>query len=438
MNEDDSMRMFAFLEEADYQRTNSAEAADLIILNTCSIRDKAEHKVYSALGRFKELKAERPEVILVVSGCVAEQVGKTLLSRAHYLDMVIGTHNVHKIAELVADFEAKRARSVSTGFRETLDPGEYRINDIKGEGVKSFVTIMRGCNNFCSYCIVPYVRGREVSRPVAEIMAEVRELATMGVREVTLVGQNVNSYDAELSFPELIRKISNEIDEILRIRFVTSHPKDISEELINLFGELPKLVNSLHLPVQSGSSSVLEGMGRGYSVDEYRVKLKRLKGLYPDMAITSDIIVGFPGEREEDFLATMKLIEDIRFDLIFSFRYSPRPGTKAADFTDEVEELEGKRRLDILQSRQKEITAEKLNALVGLVTDVLVEGPSRASAETNGSELQGRTPCNRVVNFVGERSIVGSVVKVKVTEACTNSLKGALADTTGREEKGAA
>jgi tRNA-2-methylthio-N6-dimethylallyladenosine synthase len=311
------------------------------------------------------------------------------------------------------------------------------VAETKGEGVKSFVTVMRGCDNFCSYCIVPYVRGREVSRQVTEIIGEVKELAAMGVKEITLVGQNVNSYAGEVSFPELIKKISNEVDDILRIRFVTSHPKDISVELIELFGEVSKLVSSLHLPVQSGSTSVLKRMGRGYSVEEYRAKIDSLKGLYPDIAITTDIIVGFPGESEEDFFETMALIEDIRFDSIFSFRYSPRPGTKAAEFTDTVDEVEGKRRLDILQARQKVITAEKLKALVGGVNKVLVEGPSKA-ANDGDDELQGRTPCNRVVNFSGDEALIGTIVDVQVVEAFTNSLKGTIFGGAGKEEKGAA
>lgn len=423
MNDNDSERMLSFLKGRNYARTFTAEDADLIILNTCSIRDKAEHKVYSTLGRFKDLKRTNPGLVIGVGGCVAQQEGERLLARAPYLDMVFGPHNIHRLGELVDEVTTRRARLVATDQTDSIDPGEYSAAP-EVDGVKAQVSIMRGCDNFCAYCIVPFTRGREVSRPSGEILREIETLVGKGVREVTLLGQNVNSYGSSYegeTFPGLIRRIAR-IQGLKRIRFVTSHPKDLSGELIRLFGEEEKLARHLHLPVQSGSDRVLEMMNRVYTREGYLAKAEHLRELYPDMSLTTDVIVGFPGETEEDFKATMELVEELRFDGMFSFMYSPRPGTKAVGFSGQVPDEVKSFRLKTLQARQREIEGEKNRALVGSATDVLVEGPSK----NDPSELTGRTSCNRVVNFPGPKGLVGSVEPVTINEAYPNSLRGAL------------
>lgn len=424
MNENDSERMLGLLKGISYSRTEDPFQADLILINTCSIRDKAEQKVYSTLGRYKTLKKERPGLIIGVAGCVAQQQGEKLLKRAPHLDIVFGPHNVHKLREMLLEADNGR-KVVATALSETIDPEEYGIEPV-ASGEKAFVSIMRGCNNFCSYCIVPYTRGREVSRLSGSIIDEVEGLAARGVKEVTLIGQNVNSYGTsgggDVSFPGLLRKVCR-IDAIKRVRFITSHPKDISEELIYLFRDEPKLCRHIHLPVQSGSDAVLKRMGRGYTRDEYLAKVELLKGLYPDMAITTDIIVGFPGETEADFEATMRLLRIVRYDNIFSFMYSPRPDTAAAAFTDQVPVETRSERLQKLQEEQKEITLERSMALVGRTLDVLVEGGSKIDE----SELMGRTSCARIVNFPAPgwtQAVPGSIISVSITDAYPNSLRG--------------
>lgn len=424
MNESDSERMLGVLKGLSYARTKDPSEADLILINTCSIRDKAEQKVYSTLGRYKSLKKERPGLVIGVAGCVAQQEGEKLLKRAPHLDIVFGPHNVHKLKELLLQADSGR-KIVVTEQTEEISPEEYGIEPVELDE-KAFVSIMRGCNNFCAYCIVPYTRGREVSRNSADILREIEGLADKGVKEVTLLGQNVNSYGADgggdLSFPELLRKVCR-IEGISRVRFITSHPKDISGELISLFGEEPKLCRHAHLPVQSGSDSVLAAMGRGYSVKEYLSKVGLLQKLYPEMAITTDIIVGFPGETVADYEATIKLLRTVRFDNIFSFMYSPRPGTRAAGFSGQVPLEERSARLQRLQDEQKEITSERLRALVGRTIEVLIEGESRIDP----GELSGRTSCNRVVNFPvpeGLQAGPGCLIEVTVTEAYQNSLRG--------------
>lgn len=422
MNEDDSERLFAFLNEIDFQKTDEPEDADLIILNTCSIREKAEQKVYSTLGRLKALKKKNPDLIIGISGCVAQQEGQRLLKRIPHLDLVIGTHNIHRVDALLKEVSTKGARVVANELSATISSGEYRprLRDVKK--VKSFVSIMRGCNNFCSYCIVPYVRGSEVSRPSPEILEEVKTLASGGTKEVTLLGQNVNSYGTsgggDVSFPELLTSVCR-VEGIERVRFITSHPKDISMELLELFSAERKLCRNIHLPVQSGSDKVLERMKRGYTADEYLEKVFLLKRLYPGTSISTDIIVGFPGEEERDFEATMEVVKVVEFDSIFSFKYSPRPGTLAAKFTDQVPQDVRSRRLEVLQAEQKQITIKKNKALEGKTVEVLVEGRSKASED----ELTGRTPCNRVVNFPGELALAGSIIEVLITQAYSNSLR---------------
>ncbi|MBW7956556.1 MAG: tRNA (N6-isopentenyl adenosine(37)-C2)-methylthiotransferase MiaB [Deltaproteobacteria bacterium] len=424
MNENDSERMLGVLKGLSYTRTKDPSEADLILINTCSIRDKAEQKVYSILGRFKLLKKERPGLVIGVAGCVAQQEGERLLKRAPHLDIVFGPHNVHKLKELLLQADTGR-KVVVTEQTGEISPEEYGIEPVELEE-KAFVSIMRGCNNFCSYCIVPYTRGREVSRNSADILREIDGLVKKGVKEVTLLGQNVNSYGTggggDVSFPELLRKVCR-VDGLSRVRFITSHPKDISDELIHLFGEEPKLCRHVHLPVQSGSDSVLSAMGRGYSVEEYLSKVGLLKKLYPDMAITTDIIVGFPGETGADYEATMGLLRTVRFDNIFSFMYSPRPGTRAAGLPDQFPLEVRSERLQRLQEEQKEITNEKMKALVGKTLEVLVEGGSKIDP----TELSGRTSCNRIVNFPGSAGLQagpGCLIEVTITEAYQNSLRG--------------
>lgn len=421
MNENDSERMLGFLKDLRYSRTGSPETADLIVINTCSIRDKAEQKVYSRLGRFRELKRDNPGLIICVSGCVAQQQGAALLKRAPHLDIVLGPHNIHRVKDLLFEAEMKR-RVVATDFKAGIDADEYGYERTEA-GDKAFVSIMRGCNNFCSYCIVPYTRGREVSRKSGEIVEEVSRLASSGVKEVSLIGQNVNSYGTsgggDVEFPELLRMVAA-VEGVLRVRFITSHPKDISDELISLFGKEAKLCRHIHLPVQSGSDEVLKAMRRGYSAKEYLAKVYKLKKLYADISITSDIIVGFPGETDRDFEDTMELINAVRFDNIFSFMYSPRPGTAAAGYEGQVPEEIRAERLRVLQERQREITNEKSIELVGTTKEVLVEGPSKSDP----LEMTGRTSCNRIVNFPAPAELSGTLTDVLITQAYPNSLRG--------------
>ncbi len=430
MNDNDSARIMGFLKNINYVRTEEPDRADLILINTCSIRDKAEQKVYSTAGRFRKLKGSNPGLIIGVCGCVAEQEGARLLKRAPYIDIVLGTQNIHRLGEVIAEVRAEKRAVLATGLKERIDDGEYSVHQ-EASGVKAFVSIMRGCDNFCSYCIVPYTRGPETSRDSGDIIREIESLASAGVREVTLLGQNVNSYGSRaggagggVSFPGLIRLCAS-VDGIERIRFMTSHPKDATDELIGLFNEERKLCRHFHLPAQSGSDAVLKAMGRGYTREQYLGKVFRLKGLYHDMAITTDIIVGFPGENEKDFEDTMSLIRAARFDGVFSFMYSPRPNTRASALEGRIPLEVKSERLKALQDAQRAITLEKNREKVGSIQKVLVEGPSKADA----SELMGRTDCARPVNFPVPRGMSvkpGDMEDVLITEAYPNSLRGAL------------
>lgn len=424
MNEHDSERMLRLLEGSFYLETKEPQEADLILINTCSVREKPENKVYSALGRYKGLKEER-KAILGVAGCVAQQEGVRLLNRVPYLDMVIGTHAISILPDLLKKIEATGKRFCETSFDENgtylktpLPPGPL-------PKVKSFVTIMQGCDHFCSYCIVPYVRGREKSRPGAEILAEVGHLAERGVKEVCLLGQNVNGYgrglEGEMSFPELLHRI-NEIEGIERIRFTTSHPKDLSEELIQAFSSLSKLCEHIHLPFQSGSDRILKRMHRGYSRASYLERIERLREGCPLMAMTADVIVGFPGEEEEDFNQTLDLMKRVQFDDLFSFKYSTRRGTRAAQFDDQVEEKVKQERLAILQGIQKEITLQKNQALEGRIEEILVEGRSKQSDR----DVTGRTRTNKIVNFKGDLKLAGRLIPVRITNAYAHSLRGEM------------
>lgn len=424
MNEHDSERMLRLLEEVFYFETKEAKEADLILINTCSVREKPEHKVYSALGRFKKLKEEKGTII-GVAGCVAQQEGERLLDRMPYLDMVIGTQAIPVLPGLVQKVETLGQRVCEIGFDAE---GEYLKTPLPQRPlfkVKSYVTIMQGCDRFCSFCIVPYVRGRERSLPSKEIIKEVKDLAEMGVKEVCLLGQNVNGYGkgigGELGFSELLHQI-NEVNGIERIRFTTSHPADISEELIQAFPKLNKLCEHIHLPFQSGSNRILKAMRRGYTRESYLEKIDRLKEICPSIALTADVIVGFPGEEERDFEETLELLQKVRFDDLFSFKYSPRKGTRAAQYEARVEEKVKQDRLSILQEIQKEITLQKNQALVGCVEEILVEGQSKQS-DLDGT---GRTRSNKIVNFQGDLGLVGKLIHVRITKAFPHSLRGEI------------
>lgn len=426
MNENDTGRMMGLLKDMAFKATDRPDAADLIIINTCSVRDKAEHKLYSILGRFKELKEERPGLIIAVAGCVAQQLGSALFKRAPYIDLVIGTQNVHRLKEIL-ERPAPRRRVAATEFRGSIDADEYAHNYATG-GAKAFVAIMRGCDNFCTYCIVPYTRGAEASRKSSDILREIFALVNAGVREVTLVGQNVNSYGpgsgADVSFPELLR-MAAATSGIRRVRFMTSHPKDISGELIDVFQQTPVLCRHLHLPVQSGSDSILKMMRRGYTASQYLEKTRLIRRRYPDISLTSDIIVGFPGETDADFEATMRLISEARFDNVFAFMYSSRPGTEAAGYAGQVPAGVKASRLHIVLEAQKEITLAGNRALEGSVQEVMVE--DRGARPGTEQNLSGRTSCGRLVHFHCEEGLsTGSEVKVVISAAHQNSLRGEL------------
>lgn len=418
MNERDSERVLALLLESGYGEAPSEEEADLIVINTCTVRRKPEHKAYSLLGRLGSLKERRPWLKVVVMGCLAQQEGEALLERFPQVDLVLGPDRIEDLPWALGELERGK-RLVLIGFKG--DPSQ-RVLLPPHPRVKAYVNIMQGCDNYCAYCIVPYVRGPEKSRPSAEILEEVRALARMGVKEVILLGQNVNSYGkkspGEISFVELLRRIA-EVPGIERIRFTTSHPKDLSGELIRAFGEIPQLCEHIHLPFQSGSNRILERMNRGYTREEYMEKVQRLREVKPEIAITADVMVGFPGETEEDFQDTLDLIRRVRFDNLFSFKYSPRKGTLASSWPDDVPAREKQRRLEVLQGLQRAITLEKNRALEGKVLEVLVEGMGERPGQ-----LRGRTRCNRVVNFQGPQGLVGQIVWVKITEGLQNSLRG--------------
>ncbi len=423
VNEHDSERILRLLEDSLYSETKEAREANLILINTCSVREKPEHKVYSALGRFKRLKEKG--TIIGVAGCVAQQEGERLLDRVPYLDMVVGTHAIPLIPQLLERVEVSGERVCETGFDQR---GEYLRTPLPQKPmakVKCYVTLMQGCNHFCSFCIVPYVRGRERSRPNQEILEEVRHLAERGVKEVFLLGQNVNGYgkglEGESDFPGLLHRI-NGIEGIERIRFTTSHPADLSDGLIQAFSELKRLCEHIHLPFQSGSDRILKAMHRGYTKGSYLERIDRLREVCSSIAITADVIVGFPGEEEEDFRETLDLMEKVRFDDLFSFKYSPRKGTRAAQLECQVQEKTKQDWLSILQKIQRDITLQKNQSLEGRVEEVLVEGRSKQSDR----DVTGRTRSNKIVNFPGDMNLVGKLVPVKITKAYAHSLRGEI------------
>jgi tRNA-2-methylthio-N6-dimethylallyladenosine synthase len=421
MNVDDSEKIVSMLKKIGYQPTDNPSQADLIILNTCSVRAKAEHKLYSSLGRLKDLKKANEHLIIGVGGCVAQKEGERLLKKAPFVNLVFGTHNLHLVPNMLSEAEeGQRLTNVDFIDNDTrLDL--FPQSDEEGP-VSRFVTIMQGCDNYCTYCIVPFVRGSEISRRSSDIIDEILRLANKGVKEVTLLGQNVNSYglksQGECDFSELLHKVAA-IEGIERIRFTTSHPKDLSPSLVSCFADMPKLCGHIHLPAQSGSDVILDKMERGYNRKQYLEKIGALKKARPDIQITGDMIVGFPGESEEDFLQTLSLMKEVEFADQFSFIFSVRPETKAASFCDSVSQKEKQERLSRLQALQKQLTLARNKSFIGSIQKVLVEGRSK-----RGDQLFGRTDGNRIVNFSGDISLVGNFVSVKITKAFQNSFLG--------------
>ena len=423
MNQYDSDRIVQVMARQGYNRTERIDGADLILLNTCSVRDKAEQKVYSALGSWKEFKKFRDGVIIGVGGCVAQQEGEALLKRIPHLDLVFGTHNIHKLPEMIEQVEAEHGRPVEIAFYRDPAYMEDPDGSTRVHGAKAYVTIMQGCNKVCSFCIVPHVRGRELSRPSAKIIAEVESLVKKGVIEIMLLGQNVNSYGkltpGEMTFAELLGRMDS-IDGLERIRFTTSHPQDLSPELTDAFATLSKLCEHLHLPVQSGSDTVLARMRRGYTRQEYLGRISRLRERCPQIALSTDIIVGFPGESDAEFEQTLELLEELEYDEIFSFIYSPRPQTVSAKiYADDIPHEVKKERLTRVQGLQREITLTKNRRRIGNVEEILVDGPSKLK---NG--VMGRTRSNRIVNVVASDNLSGTLVPVRITGATATSLIG--------------
>jgi len=426
MNQYDSERIAQVMGRGGYVQTDRIDDADLILLNTCSVREKSEQKVYSILGRWKEFKEERGDVIIGVGGCVAQQEGERLLKKVPHLDLVFGTQNIHKLPDIVEQVRMLHRRPVEIAFYRDPSYMEDPDGRTQVQGAKAFVTIMQGCNKVCSFCIVPHVRGREVSRPSEKIISEIESLVRQGVKEVMLLGQNVNSYGklsaGEISFAELLRRV-DAVEGVERIRFTTSHPQDLSPELIDAFATLAKLCKHLHLPVQSGSDSVLTRMRRGYTRREYLDRLLRLQARASGVALSTDIIVGFPGETEEEFVDTLELLTQVGYDEIYSFMYSPRPQTVSGKiFKDDVPNEIKKDRLTRVQSLQREISLRKNRQKIGHVEEILVDGRSKLK---NG-QIMGRTDTNRIVNVEGPETLIGKFVPVRITGATATSLLGEL------------
>jgi tRNA-2-methylthio-N6-dimethylallyladenosine synthase len=408
-----------------YEKTSDPAEADLILFNTCSVREKAQEKVFADLGRVKPLKQAKAGVLIGVGGCVASQEGEEIVRRAPFVDIVFGPQTLHRLPQLLADRRRTGESQVDISFPE-IEKFDH-LPPARVESTSAFVSIMEGCSKYCSFCVVPYTRGEEVSRPLVDILAELEHLAARGVREVTLLGQNVNAYRGELAsgesadFALLLAQVAK-IEGIERIRYTTSHPLEFTQRLVDAYAKLPKLVSQLHLPVQSGSDRVLAAMKRNYTAMEYRSIIRRLRVARPDISLSSDFIIGFPGETEADFQQTMKLVEDVQFDGSFSFIYSPRPGTPAANLPDDTPHEVKLDRLQRLQKRVQEFYEQYSQAMVGTRQRVLVEGHARKDA----TELAGRTENNRVVNFAGPASLMGQYVEVEIAAALPHSLRGRL------------
>lgn len=424
MNEYDSSRMADLLRSSHgYERTEEPEEADMVLLNTCSVREKAQEKVFSFLGRWRQTKQQKKNLVIGVGGCVASQEGKMIMERAPYVDMVFGPQTLHRLPRMLDEVIEERSQSVDISFPEiekfdNLPPPRV-------DGVKAFVSIMEGCSKYCSFCVVPYTRGTEFSRPLDDVIEEIVGLAEQGVREVNLLGQNVNGYSGKthdgrsVEFAELLHYVAA-IEGIDRLRYTTSHPIDFTDELVEAYALIPELVNHLHLPVQSGSDRILRLMKRGYTAAEYSEWIEKVRRHRPNISMSSDFIIGFPGESIEDFEDTLKLVDQIKFDHSFSFIYSPRPGTPAELLEDDVTMEEKKRRLAVLQNRINVSASNISRSMVGTTQKVLVEGPSRK----NPVQYSGRTENNRVVNFDGDESMVGQFLDIQIIESLPNSLRG--------------
>lgn len=426
MNEYDSSRMFDLLKTHGLEKVESPENADILLLNTCSIREKAQEKVFSELGRWRAYKDKRPEVVIGVGGCVASQEGNAIRERAPYVDLVFGPQTLHRLPNMLSELKRHNKPVVDVSFPE-IEKFD-KLPEPRADGVFAYVSIMEGCSKYCSYCMVPFTRGEEINRPFDDVLHEVAHLASQGVKEVTLLGQNVNAYrgmmhNGETADLALLINYIAEIDEILRIRFTTSHPMEFSDALIQTYAQVPKLANHLHLPVQSGSDQVLNRMKRGYTALEYKSKIRKLRAVRPDITISSDFIVGFPGESDDDFAATMSLIESVGFDQSFSFIYSQRPGTPAAYYPDDISTDVKKQRLHILQARLTQQATAISQRMLGTTQQVLVTGVSKRDP----SMLTGRTDNNRVVNFNGPSMLIGQMHDVAITEVKANTLVGELA-----------
>ena len=428
MNEYDSDKMVDVLgAQEGLVKTDNPEEADVILFNTCSVREKAQEKVFHDLGRIKHLKQTNPDLIIGVGGCVASQEGDAIVQRAPYVDLVFGPQTLHRLPQLIAERRASGRSQVDISFPEiekfdAMPPARV-------EGASAFVSIMEGCSKYCTFCVVPYTRGEEVSRPLDDILTEVATLADQGVKEVTVLGQNVNAWRGAITkggdetgdFAFLLECVA-EIPGIERLRYTTSHPREMTQRIVDAYAKIPKLVSHLHLPVQSGSDRVLAAMKRGYTALEYKSLVRKLRAVRPDLSLSSDFIVGFPGETEADFDKTMKLIDEVGFDASFSFVYSARPGTPAADLEDDVSQTDKLKWLSRLQKRIEAQVAVISESMVGSTQRILVEGPSKKNAE----ELAGRTENNRVVNFAGNPRLIGQFVDVVITSALPHSLRGEI------------
>jgi len=426
MNEYDSSKMADVLMASHHlEKTQNMNEADVLLMNTCSIREKAQEKVFSELGRWRDLKKERPNLIIGVGGCVASQEGAEILKRAPYVDMIFGPQTLHRLGEMLTEVEATQKSVVDVSFPE-IEKFD-RLPEPRAEGPSAYVSIMEGCSKYCSFCVVPYTRGEEISRPLDDVIAEVASLSAQGVKEITLLGQNVNDYrgamhDGQIADLALLIRYIAAIDSVARIRFMTSHPLAFSNNLIQAYADIPQLANHLHLPVQSGSDRILAAMKRGYTALEFKSKIRALRKVRPDIAITSDFIIGFPGETDKDFEDTMNLIHDIGFDNSYSFIYSPRPGTPAAQLPDTISMDVKKKRLEIMQNRLLLNMKRISDAMVGTTQRILVAGPSKKDA----SKLSGRTENNRVVNFIGSSDCIGEMIDVNITGASAYALRGEL------------
>lgn len=429
MNEYDSSKMADVLKKSHgYVKTDNPLEADILLLNTCSIREKAQEKVFSQLGEWRAFKEKNPQLIIGVGGCVASQEGEAIAKRAPYVDLIFGPQTLHRLPEMLDNAFNEQKRIIKKAVVDISFPEIEKFDNLpepRAEGPTAFVSIMEGCSKYCSYCVVPYTRGEEISRPLDDVLVEVYKLAEQGVREVNLLGQNVNDYRGKMSDSDQIADLASLIytiagfDGIQRIRFTTSHPIAFSDNLIGAFARVPKLVNHLHLPVQSGSDRILGAMKRGYTALEYKSKIRTLRQVRPDIRLSSDFIIGFPGETEKDFEDTMNLVREMNFDTSYSFIYSPRPGTPAAALVDNVSMETKKERLKILQTQLLLQARTISESMIGTQQVILVTGRSRK----NPDEFTGRTECNRITNFKGDADSIGSLVSVKITEVRPNSLR---------------